>query len=159
MKRPYSDVQIDAPPERVWDVLTDFDSLEEWNPFLLKLDGDLEVGGKLEVTVQPVDRKPMTFHPTVVVAEPNREIRWVGRVGFKGVFDGEHSLRVEPRGDGTSRFIQEERFTGVLVPFVGSVLRHQAGVREDEPGIEGARGGLCASIARPATVEAIIVNA
>jgi hypothetical protein len=39
------------------------------------------------------------------------------------VFDGEHIFTIEPSGDGGSRFVQRERFNGVLVPLVGGMLR------------------------------------
>ena len=52
---------------------------------------------------------------------PNRELRWLGRFLIRGLFDGEHTLRVEPRNGG-SRFIQSEKFNGLLVPLLGGGL-------------------------------------
>jgi hypothetical protein len=57
----------------------------------------------------------MTFKPTVLAAEPARELRWLGRLLVPGLFDGEHSFRIEPLPGGRSRFVQSERFSGVLV--------------------------------------------
>ena len=37
------------------------------------------------------------------------------------LFDGEHTLRVEPRNGG-SRFTQSEKFNGLLVPLLGGSL-------------------------------------
>lgn len=45
----------------------------------------------------------MTFRPTVLVAEPDRELRWRGRLLVPGLLDGEHAFVVEPRGDGGVR--------------------------------------------------------
>lgn len=55
-------------------------------------------------------------------AEPERELRWLGRVLLPGIFDGEHSFRIEPAGEGRVRFVQAERFSGVLVPLFGKTL-------------------------------------
>jgi len=63
----------------------------------------------------------MTFKPTVLAAEPNRELRWLGRLLLPRLFDGEHSLRIEPT-NGHVRFVQSERFNGVLVPLFGRTL-------------------------------------
>ena len=109
------EIEIDAPPERVWQVLTDFGSYREWNPFITSIEGEPREGAKLEVRIAPPGGRPMTFKPTVRAAEPNRELRWLGRVLLPGVFDGEHVLAIEPLGEGRSRFIQSERFTGLLV--------------------------------------------
>jgi hypothetical protein len=45
---------------------------------------------------QPPGGKPMTFKPTVLAADPARELRWLGRVLMPRLFDGEHGFRLEP---------------------------------------------------------------
>jgi hypothetical protein len=64
----------------------------------------------------------MSFRPTVLVAEPNRELRWLGHLLLPGLFDGEHSFSIEPLGDGRVRFVQRERLKGLLVPFLSKML-------------------------------------
>ncbi|MGB2693795.1 MAG: SRPBCC domain-containing protein [Dehalococcoidia bacterium] len=110
-----TEIEIDAPPERVWRVLTDFASFPEWNPFMPNLHGEAKVGSKLEVEMRPPGGRAMTFRPTVLAATPNRELRWLGRVGLPGVFDGEHRFAIEALDGNRSRFVQSERFTGALV--------------------------------------------
>jgi hypothetical protein len=36
----------------------------------------------------------MTFRPTVLNAETNRELRWLGHLLAPGLFDGEHSFTI-----------------------------------------------------------------
>ncbi len=67
----------------------------------------------------------MTFKPTVLKVEPERELRWLGRLLVPGIFDGGHSFRVEPAGEGRVRFTQAERFGGVLVPVFGKKMLEQ----------------------------------
>ena len=118
-----TEIAIAAPPERVWDVLTDFDAYPTWNPFITSIAGRPEVGTELEVRIEPPGRRAMTFRPTVLAAEPQRRLAWLGRVLLPRVFDGEHSFEIEPSGDGGSRFTQRERFSGLLVPLLGATLR------------------------------------
>jgi hypothetical protein len=54
----------------------------------------------------------------VIAIEDGTPIRWRGRSGIPGLFDGEHELRLEPIPDGGTRFIQRETFTGLLVPLM-----------------------------------------
>jgi hypothetical protein len=115
-------IEIDAPPERVWSVLTDFDSFPDWNPFIRSARGEVEPGAKLEIRLEPPGGRAMTFKPTVLVAEPGRELRWLGRLLLPGLFDGEHIFRIEPIEGGRSRFVQAERFRGLLVPLFGRTL-------------------------------------
>jgi hypothetical protein len=116
------EIDIDAPPERVWAVVTDFASYPEWNPFIRRISGELEVGSKLEVQIEPPEGRAMTFKPTVRAVEVNRELRWLGRLLVPRVFDGEHSLRIEQLDGGRSRFVQSERFSGLLVGLFGGTL-------------------------------------
>jgi hypothetical protein len=115
-------IDIDATPEAVWAVLSDLPSYPTWNPFVRQASGELAAGKRLELEIQPVGGRAMRFRPTVLAAETNRELRWRGRLVAPGVFDGEHRFAVEPTAGG-SRLVQEERFTGMLVPFLARGLR------------------------------------
>ena len=57
----------------------------------------------------------MTFKPTVLTANPGRELRWLGVLGVRGVFDGEHSFVLSANADGSTRLTHGEIFSGVLV--------------------------------------------
>ena len=122
MRQLRTDIEIDATPDRVWAILTDFASYPAWNPFIESIRGEPVVGSKLEVRIAPPDGNAMTFKPTVLNAEPDRELRWLGRVLLPGILDGEHMLQLEPLAGGRVRFVQAERFRGVLVPFLGKTL-------------------------------------
>lgn len=114
-------IEIAAPPSRVWEVLTDFQSYPEWNPFITSISGSARAGEKLSVRIQPAGKSGMSFKPTVLVADPQRELRWKGKVLVNGLFDGEHHFRLEPMEHGT-RFHQGERFTGLLVPLLSGTF-------------------------------------
>ncbi len=114
-------IDIPASPTVVWQIMTATDQYGEWNPFIRQLDGELREGERLRVRITPAKRS-MTFTPTVLAVEEQRLLRWRGRVGFAGIFDGVHEFRLEPRPDGGTRFVQRETFTGVLVPLLRRVL-------------------------------------
>ena len=116
MKELRTEIEIQATAERVWRLLTDFPSFPQWNPFIRKASGNIQVGERLEVNIQPSGASGMTFRPTVLKAEPNRELRWLGHLLISGLFDGEHIFTIEPLGEGRVRFTQREVFTGLLVP-------------------------------------------
>ena len=122
MKEIHTEIEINAPAEKVWQVLTDFAAYPEWNPFVRRGEGEVSVGARLHVYIQPSGGKGMSFRPTVLVADPNREFRWLGHLWLPGLFDGEHSFVIEPLGDGRVRFVQRERFGGLLVPLLSKML-------------------------------------
>ena len=123
MKELHSQIEIDAPAERVWHLLTDFASYPQWNPFIRSISGEPRIGERLEARIEPPGARGMTFKPVVINAEPNRELRWLGRLLVPGLFDGEHSLEIEPLEENGVRFVQREAFRGLLVPlFARSLL-------------------------------------
>ncbi|WP_083862001.1 SRPBCC family protein [Halogeometricum pallidum] len=45
MREIQTEIEIDAPPETVWEQLTDFASYEQWNPHISRVSGELREGG------------------------------------------------------------------------------------------------------------------
>jgi hypothetical protein len=115
-------IEINASPAAVWATFTDTGSFAAWNPFLRRANGELRPQAKLDVQIQPPGGRAMSFKPTVLVVEPERELRWIGRFIVPGVFDGEHSFRLEPLDSGGTRFTTAERFSGLLVPILRGYL-------------------------------------
>ena len=122
MKELRSEIEIEAPAERVWQVLTDFAAYPEWNPFIRRVNGQPEVEEQLVVRMKPTGTRGMTFRPTVMKAEPNRQLRWLGHLLVPGLFDGEHIFEIEELGRERVLFIQREVFKGLLVPLLARSL-------------------------------------
>jgi hypothetical protein len=115
-------IDIDAPAEAVWAVLTDLGAYPEWNPFIVRADGEVAVGATLVLVMQPVGARRTTVRPTVLEVEPGRRLRWRGTFGLAVVFDADHSISLDEQADGV-RLTQTETFRGVLVPFLARSLR------------------------------------
>src|SRR5690242_5316232 len=116
-------VELDATPPEVWEVLTNVPAHAEWNPFITKMDGTLEVGRQIEVRIAPPGGKPMTFRPTVTDVDPAHHLAWLGHLLFPGLFDGAHSFTLEPLPDNRTQLTQSETFRGLLVSLSGSLLQ------------------------------------
>jgi hypothetical protein len=114
-------IMISSPPERVWEILVDFARYEEWNPFILRAEGEPTTGTTLKVHIQPPGDKGMTHQPTVQVAEPARHLQWLGKVAIPGMFSGRHEFILEAAEGGTL-LRQREEFGGFLVPFLRRTL-------------------------------------
>lgn len=114
MNELYSEIEIKATAEQVWQILTNFADFPQWNPFLRRAEGTFEVGAKFEVEIQPPEGSGMTFKPTFIKVDPNRELRWLGHLFFTGLFDGEHIFTIEPMDTNRIKFIQREEFRGIL---------------------------------------------
>lgn len=51
-----AEIEIEAPVERIWEVLTDFEEFPEWNPFIRRIRGTSQVGSRLDVFIGGMNR-------------------------------------------------------------------------------------------------------
>ncbi len=116
-----TEIDISAPPEVVWDVLTDLGRHEEWNPFMVEASGEVVVGSKLRVRMQPVGGKPTVFTPVVTVADSGQVFEWLGSLPIPGLFSGRHRFELTPIPGGT-RLVQSESFKGILFPLLAKTI-------------------------------------
>lgn len=116
--RVHEQIEIDATPAEVWEVLTDLLGYPEWHPAIVATSGRLAVGARQrEVLRTPAGRR-LTLRPMLTAVDPGRELTRRGRLLLPGVFTGVHSYLIEPAGPGRVRVTQTERLTGILVPLL-----------------------------------------
>jgi hypothetical protein len=137
-----SEIDLDAPVEKVWAVLTDFASFPEWNPFIRRISGTLSVGAKLNVFLGTSGTRGMRFRPAVMSVVPNSELRWLGHLGIPGLFDGEHIFELVPQGRNRTHFVQREQFRGLLLPLLKRNL-----IRDARRGFDEMNAALRARVA------------
>ncbi|MDX1351242.1 MAG: SRPBCC domain-containing protein [Putridiphycobacter sp.] len=108
-------ISIQASASEVWAVLTDFEKYPMWNPFITSISGSVVEGKKITARIIPEGSKGMTFKPVILVKKEKEELKWIGNLFFKGLFDGEHQFLISDNGNGSVLFQQNEKFTGLLV--------------------------------------------
>ena len=113
-----AEVEIHAPQQEVWRILTDLPAYASWNPFFVQAKGELKAGNSIDLVMQPVGKSPQSFSPRVLEVQEGRRIVWRGRLFLPLLFDGTHQLIVEPIDEHSTRLVQYEEFKGVFVPFV-----------------------------------------
>ncbi|WP_447636036.1 SRPBCC family protein [Flavobacterium microcysteis] len=110
-----TEIVIQATPEKIWSILTDFENYPSWNPFIRSIEGNTTIGNKIKVSIHPPGGKKMTFKPIVIAKTDEKELSWRGNLLFRGLFDGEHKFELIDNNDGTVTFIQSEKFKGLFV--------------------------------------------
>lgn len=121
MRRIETAIDIAADSGTVWNVLMDFSSYPDWNPFIRRIEGRTARGERLAARIEPPGQRGMQFRPTVQVVQERHAFSWLGHLLIPGLFDGLHEFRLQPNGSST-RLSHCESFSGVLVPFVWSKL-------------------------------------
>jgi hypothetical protein len=119
-------ITIAAPAETVWSILIDLPRYSEWNPFIRRAWGSLEVGGTVHVRVRPPSRIPLGFHARILGRDEHRELRWRGTVGGAWLGSGDHRFVIQPIGDRRVTFLQVEQFGGVLPRIARRLLEREA---------------------------------
>ena len=114
-------IKISSTANKIWKELTNFDEYKNWNPSIIDISGELGKNKTIKIVVK-IDEKTMIFKPIVLECEENKELRWLGKLLFNGIFDGEHYFLIKENIDETYTFIQGERFSGILIPFFGKMI-------------------------------------
>jgi hypothetical protein len=118
-------IDIQASPEKIWRVLTNFTDYPTWNPFIKSISGSPEKGTHLHVTIHPPGGSKMSFKPEVMNVVANSTLTWKGKLLISGIFDGEHHFELIPQHNGTTTFLHAERFKGLLVSMVNLEITKQ----------------------------------
>ena len=122
MKTIETNIVIDSTQEKIWDVLTNFEEYELWNPFMTKVVGNASLGCKIEVNIKTISGKNRSYYPIITKCETNKELRWKGKSFLPGVFDGERVFVLEKSVDDKVSFSHKEIFSGLGVKLVGNKL-------------------------------------
>jgi hypothetical protein len=110
-------LNICAPVASVWSLLTDAKDFPRWNSTVTRVEGQIREGERLRVHVPGTDR---TFTPRVTGVVPEERMTWTG--GFFPMFKGVRTFELRPCADGSTRFVMEERFSGLMLPFVKGAM-------------------------------------
>ena len=122
MKEIITNIEISAPAEKVWRVLTDLERFPQWNPFVRKAEGELREGSRLKVLADAPGLPNLTIKTTITRVIPGQEFRWIAHLVSPGLLDGEHIFEIEPLGEERVRFIQREHLRGLLLPILWPML-------------------------------------
>ena len=122
MKEIHTEIDIGAPVEKVWDLLTDFKNFELWNPFIRKIEGTPTLGTKIKIHLHTSGGRSRSYQPEITKLEPFKELRWFGKSTIPGIFNGERIFILKPIEGNQIKFIHKEIFTGILVHLVGNRL-------------------------------------
>jgi len=122
----HASTEIAASARTVWSVLTDLRRFRAWNPFIRAAEGSTDAGQTVRVRVRSSFGLPLVFHATVIDSEENRELHWQGHVFAPWLARGEHWFTIEPIDAHRVRFVQRERFSGLLPRLAARLLAREA---------------------------------
>jgi uncharacterized protein YndB with AHSA1/START domain len=109
-------VVIDAPPERVWQVLTNAAAYHEWNPEIIGVEGQMGLGERIVARVRLGDGALRRVPMRVSRFEVPSRMEWLGGLPL-ALFVGRRTFTVTPRSGG-SEFRLHLEMSGLLSPLI-----------------------------------------
>lgn len=118
----YTEIEVNAPKQRVWQVLYHKETWSNWNTFLFDRDPTLPFKSnqvvRLSVWRSPSEEET-EFQPLVKMVQPEVCLSWVSEIpGFRG----EYWFELQEIGVRRTKYIHREAFSGwicrIFLPFI-----------------------------------------
>lgn len=121
----FTEIEIDAKPEQVWNVLTDWNKLKEWSSSFIGISVNKPVKGERFVSYfkNPVTGKAIELEHVCTDYEEGKKFGWSGDI--IGKVTDHHIYSVEPTQNGTTIFRQEDGLHGPHSKFFNLLAKHK----------------------------------
>jgi len=146
MLKIHTETIIDAPIDRVRELLADTSLYPQWHPLFPQINGEMAIGAVIEVTVALPEIKPFSIRATIRESTPGRCLCW--RYGYRlpGLFSWTYRYEVAELERGRVKFVQDSSYAGLLAPlyYLGMKRALQQGLFELSKEVQrwGERRGI-----------------
>ncbi len=115
-------LEVAAPAETVWRVVTDLPRYPEWNPFVVACRSTLEPGTPIVMRVRVLPFVAQAQRETVFEHVPGRRLRYgIDPLPLRALAS-DRAHEVEPQGPDRCRYVSRFALTGWLAPLVATLL-------------------------------------
>jgi hypothetical protein len=120
-------IRIHAPPDAVWAVLTDLPSYGRWNRYSPSAQGELRVGGTVEIVAR-LGNGQQRVNNRVSEVILHQRLCWESLNWYRFLVFGVRCRELEPQPDHTTIFRETEvlhgLLAGVIQRFMGAAMGH-----------------------------------
>lgn len=110
---------INAPVEKVWNILQNAKLYPAFDPFCQKING--EIGQDNFIVIFSKLNPKHGFKVKVIELMPSQKMVWAGGMPFN-LFKGVRTFKLFAKDDYTSEILVEEIFSGILLPIIKHFL-------------------------------------
>ena len=110
-------IQINAPIDLVWSVLTEVEKYAEWNPFTPQVQTDFKIGSPAHLRVR-MGPMLMKITETVCAFERPRLIAWTKTFGVRWFLVAVRRQILEPVDETSCTYHNTDQLTALLAPVV-----------------------------------------
>ena len=109
-----TEIDIDAPSEIVWDVLSDFTHYSTWNPIIKNIIGECKLNARLQLEIEIPNQGAMNIRSKINRLIEGQELSWQVRMLFPGILTTNNRYIIHKTQDNTVKFEQIEKFSGLI---------------------------------------------
>jgi uncharacterized protein YndB with AHSA1/START domain len=106
-------IDIVAPPETIWALLTDADGFKSWNSTIVDLTGKIAPGERLQLRSKLAPER--TFKLKVKEFQAPERLSWGDAMGTR-------IYRLTPNSDGGTRYTMSEKIGGPIFPLFARMI-------------------------------------
>lgn len=112
-----TEIEISAPPSKVWSIITGINNWQEWSPVINDSNGTASVGSKLSITMMGKEKgkNGPKYNPIITELEEPNYFRWRAHMLAGFIFTNDKIFELEESNSGT-RLTHKEMFSGLLAP-------------------------------------------
>lgn len=118
-----TEITIEAPVERIWELLADLSLYPHWNPLFQRATGRMDAGEQVELAVNLPEIGSFVVRPMMVAVEPQARFCWQHTWLSAGLFAWRYCAELEILAPHSLKFIQSSEFRGILGPLYHLGLR------------------------------------
>ena len=124
-----TEIEISAPPSKVWDIIIDINKWQEWSPIIKSSQGEALVGSKLNITMTGKNKEKdgPQYKPEIIKLNESKYFHWRAYMLSGFIFTNDKIFKLEETTQGT-RLIHIETFKGLLAPIFSSQMEKEVPV-------------------------------
>ena len=112
-----SSIDVDAPVERVWIIVTNFPAYTHWNRMIRWVRGEFADGAIVDVRLRTFPL-PVTFKGKMSAPKADLSSHWSGHLWMRGLIDLDTAIQAEGYPAGRTRLVEVTTVSGLLEPFL-----------------------------------------
>lgn len=116
----YTETIINAPIDKVWEELTNFEEMPNWSKSLQKIEGDFSKNGQTEVHFMDNKGKVGVYKHQLIHFEQGKLFGWSDPF-FLGITDN-HKYQLEKISENKTKLIQSDEANGFATMFMGNFI-------------------------------------
>ncbi len=112
-----TEIEISAPPSKVWSIISDINRWQEWSPTVLASSGAASVGSELTITMigKEKGKDGPKYNPIITELDEPNYFRWRAHMLAGFIFTNDKIFELKETSSGTL-MTHTETFKGLLAP-------------------------------------------